>query len=266
MPLANSDATASREIRSPSFSSRWISIRWLSRSLKPRSPASAVGQLLAAADEDVGERQRLLHRRLDLVEAEEVGRLLDVVDDVVDLRREAVDVLAVERGHEGRVEALDDVVGDPVALLLGLEDLPVQALGAVGPVLEHLLEQFRPSAGRSGPTRGAGRRTHGPWGEAEADHHSGISQLRPPGGCQVGSVAANTAISVESRPPRPRAARRHGRPRAAAGRPAGPGRGDQAPGSRRSGPDRGRAAVFVPCSIVIGRSVLSRSVKQGTPR
>ena len=84
----------------------------------------------------------LRHRRLDLVEAEEVGRLLGEVDDVVHLRRQAVDVLAVDRRDEGRVEALDDVVGDPVALLLGLEDLAREA-PVVGPGVHHLVEQAR---------------------------------------------------------------------------------------------------------------------------
>ena len=41
---------------------------------------------------------------LDAVEAEQVGRLLEVVDDVVDLGRELVDVLAVERRQVLRVE------------------------------------------------------------------------------------------------------------------------------------------------------------------
>ena len=62
-----------------------------------------------------------------LVEAHEVRDLLDVVDDVVHLGRERVDVLAVDRRDEGRVEPLDDVVGDPVALLLGLEDVAREA-------------------------------------------------------------------------------------------------------------------------------------------
>ena len=34
IPFEKSEATASREIRSPSFSRRWISIQYLSRSLK----------------------------------------------------------------------------------------------------------------------------------------------------------------------------------------------------------------------------------------
>ena len=37
IPLEKSEATASREIRSPSFSSRWISIQYWSRPLKEGS-------------------------------------------------------------------------------------------------------------------------------------------------------------------------------------------------------------------------------------
>ena len=82
----------------------------------------------------------LLHRRLDPVEAEEVGDLLDEVDDVVERRRERDDVLAVERRDERLVQPLDDVVRDPVALLLADDDVARQ-LAVVGPLLEHPLEQ-----------------------------------------------------------------------------------------------------------------------------
>ena len=110
------------------------------------------GDLLAAEHEDVGHLQRLLHRRLDPVEAHEVGGLLDVVDDVVELGREAVDVLSVERRDEGRVEPLDQGVGDPVALLLGEQDL-LREVAAIGPVLEHVLEQPRSAKRCSAPPR-----------------------------------------------------------------------------------------------------------------
>src|SRR3954454_24144601 len=97
-------------------------------------------QLLTGGDEDFRQRRRLLHRRLDLVEAEEVGGLLGEVDDVVHPGRQGVDVLAVDRRHEGRIEAADDVVGDPVALLLGDDDPPRERL-ALGPGLHHFVEQ-----------------------------------------------------------------------------------------------------------------------------
>ena len=38
------------------------------------------------------------------------------------------------------VEPFDDLVGDPVALLLGLQDLAAEAL-VVGPAVHHLVEQ-----------------------------------------------------------------------------------------------------------------------------
>src|SRR4051794_21909385 len=84
---------------------------------------------------------RLVHRRLDPVQRQEVRRLLDEVDDVVERRRQRVDVLAVDRRHERRVQALDDVVRDPVALLLADHDL-ARERGVVGPLLEHPLEQL----------------------------------------------------------------------------------------------------------------------------
>ena len=57
IPLAKSEATASREIRSPSFSSRWISIQYWSRSLKPRRCVERLGELLAGRDQDLGQRR-----------------------------------------------------------------------------------------------------------------------------------------------------------------------------------------------------------------
>ncbi len=58
-------------------------------------------------------------RHLDAVEAEQVGCLFEVVDHVVDLGRELVDVLAVERRQVLRVEQDDEVAGDRVACRLG---------------------------------------------------------------------------------------------------------------------------------------------------
>jgi hypothetical protein len=70
----------------------------------------------------VGQSLRLLHRRLDAIEPEVVGDLLRQVDDVVEAGGELKDVLAVDRGDERRVQALDDVVRDAVALLLAEQD------------------------------------------------------------------------------------------------------------------------------------------------
>ena len=141
IPLENSEATASREILSPSFSSRWISIQYLSRSVNSRRWSRPLGQLLAGRHQDLRQSARLLHRRLDLVEAEEVGSLLGEVDDVVHLGREPVDVFAIDRGDEGLIEPLDDVVGDPVTLLLGLQHVAGKS-GLVGPDPHHLVEEL----------------------------------------------------------------------------------------------------------------------------
>src|SRR5215218_1268622 len=101
-----------------------------------------LGDLARARVQDLGQGLGLLHRRLDLVEAEVVGDLLRVVHDVVERRRQLVDVLPVDRGDEGLVEALDDVVGDPVAVLLADEDLAGE-LVALREIPQHLLEQCR---------------------------------------------------------------------------------------------------------------------------
>jgi hypothetical protein len=83
----------------------------------------------------------LLHRRLDAVQREEVGDLLDEVHHVVHRRGERVDVLPVDRRDERRVESLDDVVRDAVALLLA-DDHVTGDLPVVGPLVEHALEQL----------------------------------------------------------------------------------------------------------------------------
>src|SRR3954447_1319753 len=105
-------------------------------------PRHRLDDLRGDLHEDVGEALGLLHRRLDPVEAEVVGDLLGVVDDVVQRGRQREDVLAVDRRHERLVQALDDVVRDPVALLLADQDVPGE-LGVVGPPGEHLVEQVR---------------------------------------------------------------------------------------------------------------------------
>src|SRR3954454_15259690 len=90
--------------------------------------------------EDVGQALGLLHRRLDLVQAEVVGHLLGQVDDVVQARGELDDVLALDRRDERLVEPVDDVVGDPVALVLAHEDVP-GPLARLRVVAQHLVEQ-----------------------------------------------------------------------------------------------------------------------------
>ena len=102
-----------------------------------------IGSIPRSNSEATASREmlRLLHRRLDPVQREEVRDLLDEVDDVVHAGREREDVLAVDRRDERRVEALDDVVRDAVALLLAHDDVARQ-LPVVGPLLEHALQQL----------------------------------------------------------------------------------------------------------------------------
>ena len=102
------------------------------------------GDLLGAAHEHAGDLLRLLHRRLDAVEPELVGRLLGEVDDVVERARERVDVGGVERRAAVAVagEPGEDVVGDPVALLLAEQDLAREG-GLLGVVREQVAQQQR---------------------------------------------------------------------------------------------------------------------------
>jgi hypothetical protein len=82
----------------------------------------------------VGQPSREL---LDLVEDGEVDRLLHEVHDVVETRSEGIDVLAVERRHEGGVDPLRDLVGRLVGTVLGVP----HAVGdgrTIGGVTEHL--------------------------------------------------------------------------------------------------------------------------------
>src|ERR1035441_7815850 len=87
------------------------SATWRGASLGTRA-GERLGGRAGGLLEDAGECDRLIHRGLDLVQAEVVGDLLRVVDDVVERRREREDVLAVDRRDERVVEAMDDVVGD----------------------------------------------------------------------------------------------------------------------------------------------------------
>src|SRR3954470_11395136 len=90
--------------------------------LEVAQPRHRLGDLAAGLEQDVRQALGLLHRRLDAVEPEVVGDLVDEVDDVVERGGEGQDVLAVDRRHERLVEPLDQVVGDPVARLLADDD------------------------------------------------------------------------------------------------------------------------------------------------
>src|SRR3954451_14907558 len=113
-------------------------------------PRHRLGDLARRLQQDVRHPLGLLHRRLDLVEAEVVGDFLGQIDDVVERTGQLEDVLAVDRRDEGVVQALDHVVGDPVALLLADQDV-AREVSALGIGAQHLVEQVgRPDSVRGG--------------------------------------------------------------------------------------------------------------------
>ena len=124
MPATKRSAMAARWIRSPSFSSRWISTSCGPTSSPLRSPRR-LSATCSARHEHVCHLLGLLHRRLDAVQRELVGGLLGVVDDVVERARERVHVGGVQVGAAAAAlgEAVEDVVDDPVAFLLAQQDV-----------------------------------------------------------------------------------------------------------------------------------------------
>src|SRR5215218_1501255 len=105
--------------------------------LEPAQVAQAVGGRPGRPVDQPGLLDHGLQRLRHLVEDQHVGRLLDGVEHVVEVAGQGVNVLAVERGDEGRVEPGVDGVGEPVALVLGVD----QALGlhlGVDEVLHHV--------------------------------------------------------------------------------------------------------------------------------
>ena len=83
--------------------------------------------------------------RVDAVERDQRGRVVDGVHDVVERTRQRVDVLAVDRRDEGLVQPLDDLVRQEVALVLDFLDL-VRLVGDRRIDGEHLFEQARARA------------------------------------------------------------------------------------------------------------------------
>ncbi len=75
------------------------------------------------------------------IDREDIYALASALDDVVERRGERVDVLAVDRRHERLVEALDDVVRDPVALVLAVHEVAHQA-AAIRPLLKDALDEI----------------------------------------------------------------------------------------------------------------------------
>jgi hypothetical protein len=97
------------------------------------------------ADDDAALVERRPGGGLDAVEVEEVERFVQVFDHVVEHGVEREDVLAVERRHVLRVEQLDDVASDVVALVLDVLDVRLPD-GRVRILGETPLDQALPRA------------------------------------------------------------------------------------------------------------------------
>ena len=117
------------------------------RVLEPLEPLDRLVQPRRRAMDHLGLLARLLRHVPNLVRVDVVGRLVDVVADVVDHRREPVHVVPVEGRHERPVEEVDHLVRQPVAFVLELADV-AQLLPALGPVVQQVDEDARDVAAR----------------------------------------------------------------------------------------------------------------------
>jgi len=93
------------------------------------------------AHQHVAQLGHLGHGLADLEHVQEVGDVEHVVGDVVEALRDVVDVLAVERRHEARVQPGEHVTRQIVALAFGGEDGVALGTG-VRQVGHHLLQQL----------------------------------------------------------------------------------------------------------------------------
>ena len=91
--------SASRWMRSPSSSSCLTLNQCLLHAAHALEVVAGDRELLTRAHDHRALLDRVARRHLHPVQPEQVGRFLEVVDDVVDLGRQLVDVLAVEGRH-----------------------------------------------------------------------------------------------------------------------------------------------------------------------
>ena len=97
------------------------------------------GDLRRREGQHIRESDRLVHRGFDPVQDNGVARFVCVVDDVIDSSREAVGVVGVDcREIRPGGERVDDVVGDPVTLVLTLSQCPgeLMTVGVANEVVE----------------------------------------------------------------------------------------------------------------------------------
>src|SRR5437773_719950 len=103
-----------------------------------KSKTSATTMMKTTAVSTGGAVRRSRHLEDDSLDHVRGG--LEVVEDVVEASREVVDVFAVDRRDEGRVQSPDDLVGDLVARVLDLLDR-VRLGPRVGKGVDQLVEE-----------------------------------------------------------------------------------------------------------------------------
>src|SRR5205085_1296911 len=97
-------------------------VRLEPRSIHLRQRGDRLLGLLHGALQDTNLSLHRRKRRLDRVQHEDVAGCLYGVEHVVHRSSESVDVLAIYRSDEHRVEAADDLVSDVVAFVFALGD------------------------------------------------------------------------------------------------------------------------------------------------
>ena len=122
-------ARAARATSSASSSISLIAHDLVRRAAHPLQAAEQRRELLGRPNEQPAELDRLLRRRLDAVEPEQLRRVLGRVGDVVDRERERDQVLAVERRHEQRVRLAEQLGDDAVGVVLELLHLVLRRAG-----------------------------------------------------------------------------------------------------------------------------------------
>jgi hypothetical protein len=113
------------------------------RILEAVEPVDRLGQLLRGPVDDVRLLTRLAPHLLHAVADDLLGRVVDVVADVVQHASEPEHVVAVERRHEGPVDQVDQVMRDPVARVLELLDVAHVVVGSIRELVEQLDQQLR---------------------------------------------------------------------------------------------------------------------------
>src|SRR5215217_5980899 len=123
--------------------------------LEPAQVADAVGGGPGGPVDQPGLLDDGLQRLGHLVQHQQIGRLLDRVQHIIQLPGQGMDVLTIKRGDEGRVQPRVDGMGEPIPLVLGL-DQPLglhlgidkilnhvqQVAGGIDQVARHLIKQI----------------------------------------------------------------------------------------------------------------------------